>query len=103
MKKVLTALLMVVSVVAMAGDDDKVQKNTARVETRSGVSVFIYSEPVREYMFLGDVRTKNAGWTMSGTLEETINITIKRMQKQYPQADGIIINSSRADAIKFKE
>lgn len=81
----------------------QVKKGTAEVEYVSGVYVFNQSTPVMEYEFLGKVNMPEI--KMTGKPKEMTNTAIKRVLKQYPEADGIIFqseNMSKVDAIKFK-
>ena len=57
-----------------------------------------------EYEYLGTVKSNV---TMSGQYEDVRNNLIRRAKKEYPAAEGIILNlkdggTDKADVIKFK-
>lgn len=77
-------------------------KNLARVEQVQGLYVFQQSKPVAEYDYLGSVKITVS---MSGKPQELYNMIIKKVKKEYPDADGVIftgVDMDRADAVKFK-
>lgn len=81
------------------------RKNTAEVEQMEGLFIFVDSKPVQEYEFLGTEKiTIGLG---SGQYTDIRNKLIKKVKKEYPTADGVLIHFSnggtdKADAIKFK-
>lgn len=78
-------------------------KTTATVDQQQGVAIFMLSKPTSDYEYLGSVK-KAAAWT--GQPSEMLSGVLKKLKKEYPQADGIIFTSidmDKADAIKFKE
>jgi hypothetical protein len=79
-----------------------VDRASGTVDQKQGLYIFMLSKPVAEYEYLGSVK-KSLAWT--GQPEEMLNSMIKKVKKDYPDANGIIftsVNMERADAIKFK-
>lgn len=98
--KILVALLVITSLTSFKLAPDN--KATATVERQEGLLIFMLSKPVADYEYLGTVKIK-AAWT--GEPTEMLNISIKKVKKEYPQAEAIIFTSvgmDKADAIKFK-
>jgi hypothetical protein len=106
MKKMIIGLLagiMLVTVVAFKAANYEPKKGTSEVELNQGVYIFIHSKPVLEYEYKG---TCKLGVTWSGKASEAINGMIKKVKKDFPEADGIIFtdeNLWQADAVKFKQ
>lgn len=79
--------------------------NTAEVEQYEGIYVFVDSKPVREYEYLG---TEKVIFTLgSGQYRDIRDKLIRKVKKEYPQANGIIFHfnegaADKADAIKIK-
>lgn len=60
------------------------------------------SKPTQDYDYLGSVK-KSVAW--SGKPDEMLNSLLKKVKKEYPNADGMIITNidmDKADAVKFK-
>ena len=79
------------------------KNSTAEVEQIQGASVFINSKPIKEYEFLGNV--KSAGIVMSKDYEDLMPKMVKKAIKEYPKADGVIFKGGsiyECDAVKFK-
>jgi hypothetical protein len=79
------------------------RNNTAEVEQIQGVNVFIGSRPVKEYEFLGNV--KSGGVVMSKDYEDLMPKMVKKAVEKYPKADGVIFKGGsiyECDAIRFK-
>lgn len=80
-------------------------KATAEVDRIEGIYVFTNSLPVMEYESVGNVKvTFSMG---SGQYSDIRSKLIRKVKKEYPQANGIIMyftdgGSDRAEAIKFK-
>jgi len=79
--------------------------NHAEVNQLQGVYIFTDSKPVQDYEYLGTVKT-GIGFN-SGQYQPVRDLMIKKIKKQYPNADGAIFyfndgNADRCDAIKFK-
>ncbi|MFN4247552.1 MAG: hypothetical protein ACK4EY_07500 [Flavipsychrobacter sp.] len=80
------------------------RNSTAEVEQVQGCYIFIDSRPVKEYKYLGTVKS-TFSWG-SGQYQDVRDKLIKRIKKEYPEADGIIFHfhdggQDRADAIRF--
>jgi hypothetical protein len=78
-------------------------RGLAMVEQQQGVYIFMLSNPTSTYEYLGSVK-KGIAWT--GQPDEMLNSMIKKIKKEYPNADAIIFTSidmDKADAIKFKD
>lgn len=78
------------------------KKNTAEVESTSGLYIFIHSKPVVEYEVLG---TYNPKVVWSADAKPIIEFMIKKGKESYPNADAIIFTNedlSRADLVKLK-
>ena len=102
MKKLIFGILIGISFTALiaAGIENYVvTKNTANVETYQNIRVFTDCKPVAEYEYLGTVKVTFAS---NGYYTELRDILLKNARKQYPNAEGIIINFDKADVIKFK-
>lgn len=79
-------------------------KSTAEVYQYEGLYIFVDSKPVKEYQYLGTVKTYGWGNNQYVSLKDRL---IYKTKKDYPQADAIIITfksgaADVADAIKFK-
>ena len=107
MKKLLLGIVIGISLTALIGagvENYVVNKKTAEVATIQNLKVFTDSEPVMEYEYLGTVKN---GLSLSGQYQPVRDGLIKRVRKDYPQADGVILHlingsADKADAIKFK-
>jgi hypothetical protein len=107
MKKIilLVTLISGVSLFGMRSYND-FKKSHSEVDQYQGIFVFTDSKPLKEYEYLGTVKmTMGLG---SGQYQNVRNVLIKKAKKDYPQADGLIMNfkdggTDRADAIKFKD
>lgn len=94
---VLIAVSFLVTAFTLVSD-----KSSATVDQKQGLYIFILSKPTAEYEYLGSVK-KSVAWT--GKPEEMLNSMIKKVKKDYPNADGIVftsVNMDKADAINFK-
>ena len=78
------------------------EKGLAVVEQQQGYYIFVFCKPYKEYDYLGTIKAKSAGWTWSGEFRDALDITLKRLKKEYPKADGVIVYENKADAIRFK-
>ena len=72
---------------------------TAEVDQFAGIYVFKDSKPVKETEFLG---TEKVGFSMSGSYEDVRDKMIKKVRKDYPSAEAIILRDGKADVVKFK-
>ena len=100
--RIITVALIAIALTGMSLTDDK-QKNSAAVaEQVNGLYIFMYSKPAGEINFLGTVK---ALITLTGSTEEVVNKLCKKARKEYPNAQGIVINMTnfdKADVINFK-
>ena len=103
---VLTILFFLTST-AFFIDNYVVKKNTAEVDQIEGFYIFSDCKPVNEYEYLGTVSSNTGGF--GGTQYEQVrDRLIKKVKKEYPKADAIILTlqygrADKADAIIFKE
>lgn len=82
-----------------------VRQSTAEVNQEQGVYIFVDSKPVKKYEYLGTVKVSIAWDNDYTTLK---NVLVKKLKKEYPQANGAIImeiggNVPKADAILIEE
>ena len=71
---------------------------------QQGYYIYMQSVPVSDYTVLGTVKKTGVVWT--GQPTEMFNILLRKVKKDYPNADGIIfdgIDMEHATCIKFKE
>jgi hypothetical protein len=90
------------SVVLLCAFTISSNKNSAVVDQKEGLYVFMLSKPTAEYEYLGSVK-KGIAWT--GSPEEMLDGIIKKVKKEYPRAEGVIFTSmamDKADAVIFK-
>lgn len=107
MKKIfITGLLVGLTLFALVSFKSSYEpgKKTADVNTYEGVYIFTDSKPVKEYTYLGTV--KSVGAFSSGQYEQVRNKLIKLAKKEYPGCEGIILElkdggTDKADVIKF--
>ena len=77
-------------------------KGSATVDQQQGLYIFMLSKPTAEYEYLGSVKK---GLAFTGQPNEMLNSMIKKVKKDFPNAEGIIftaIGMDKADAIQFK-
>ena len=79
----------------------KTKNSTAEVEQIEGLYVFYRSKPVMGYQYLGTYKIVLI-WENNPKL--LFNKLVRKTQKKYPDADGIIIDDDmgKCDVIKFK-
>ena len=102
MKK--TIIISAIAIIGILGFKFATQKDSATVEQKEGIYIFMFSKPTAQYDFLGSV--KKTGIVMSGSPEEMFKTILKRCKKDYPSANGLIFTSvdmEHADCIKIKE
>jgi hypothetical protein len=78
-------------------------KAAANVEQRQGIYVFVLSKPATDYQVLGTVKK---GFSISGQPNELLDAQIKKVLKEFPQANGIIYSSldmDRANVVRIKD
>lgn len=85
----------------------EIKNSTAEVNNVEGLLIFTDCKPIKEYEYLGTVKSGGTGGLANPQYEGVRNRLIKRIKKEYPKADGAIMNlnygqADKADAIKFK-
>ena len=75
--------------------------SSAKANQVQGLFIFSYSKPVSSTEYLGTLKIPAI---FSDKGEERINKLIKLCKKEFPKAEGIIVNEdfSKGDAITFK-
>lgn len=101
MKKLLITLAVVLPALAI-GTILNEKINLATVNQVQGVYIFVESEPVNTYIYLGTV--KNTVTFGSGQFDDVKKTLLKKAKKEYPGANGLIIHfvnggTDYADAI----
>jgi len=87
-----------------------VKNSTADVNSYKGVLVFADSKPVREYTYLGSVKTKGGASVTLGMKTPTYPLlrdqVVDAARSDYPSLDAVVLSwdgtKMTADAIKFK-
>lgn len=107
MKYKFPLLLCLVLLLSVSRPPQTAQKNAATVDQYEGIYLFSDSKPVAPYDYLGSVKSGGGGGMQSAQYEDVRDRLIKKCKKEYPQADGLILNlksgaTDKADAIKFK-
>ena len=101
-KTIITAACMLLMALQTQAQTITPKRSDATVNQMQGIYVFAQCKPVSEYTYLGSTKIKVV-WT--GQPEEMLNITLKKIKKDYAQADGVIFTTlqmDQADVIKFK-
>jgi hypothetical protein len=77
--------------------------NSAKAKQHEGVYLFHFSEPAGDYKYLGTVKV--AGVTWDNNSETYLKSLMKRLKKDYPTANGLIISDDyeKADAVMLSE
>jgi hypothetical protein len=74
----------------------EIKKASAEANQYQGVYVFTDSKPVSEYKYLGSVKPKGRGLDLiggnTGSYSDIRDRLIKAAKKNYPSADGLILN-----------
>ncbi|MDR1866378.1 MAG: hypothetical protein LBR08_12535 [Bacteroidales bacterium] len=111
MKKIILGAITGICFMALLGagrlaEEYQAKKSTAEVARLQNLYVFSDSTPVKDYEYLGTVKIviRLLG---SGQYTDIRDALIKKAKKEYPDAEGIILNpkdygADRADVIKFK-
>lgn len=81
--------------------------NRAEVNSVQGLLIFTDSRPVAEYSYLGTVKGPGPYGLDDPQYTNVRDVLIKRAKKQFPEANGIILQlnsggEDKADAIKMK-
>jgi hypothetical protein len=79
----------------------ELNKATAEVSQEEGLYIFYRSKPISEYDYLG---TYKIGLIWDDKPSLLFSKLVRKVKKEYPQAQAIIIdnNMGKCDAIKFK-
>ena len=96
--------LLVVTVAVLLASFTLNTPVTALPDKELGIYLFIRSKPVNKFESLGPVNMPEVVW--SGRPNEMIDIAVRRVKRQYPNANGIIFLSERmgkVEAIKLSE
>jgi hypothetical protein len=83
------------------------KKSTAEVEQQEGIYIFTDSKPVKDYDYLGTIKTSGVISFGDAQYSGVRDKLIKKCKKDFPNAEGIIFTfksggADKADAIKFK-
>lgn len=81
---------------------EQTKKNLAIVNEVDGYYVFVACKPVAAYEEMGKY---DAGFTINGEPDELYTKIIKKLKRDYPKADAVIIESAnlkKAIAIRWK-
>src|SRR5262245_29918473 len=83
------------------------KNSTAEVNQIEGLLIFTDSKPVKEYEYLGTVKSNGTMGLGNPQYEGVRGRLIKKVKSEYPKADGVIMylnygQADKADAIKFK-
>lgn len=106
LKFVLISFLFVTGVSLLAFNSlEDIKENYAAVNKQNGLYIFSDCMPVKSYTYLGEVKS-NTGGLGSAQYDKVKARLIKKAQKKYPQAEGIILklksgSTDRAEVIKF--
>ncbi len=95
--------IIALSAIALFAFKQTTNKATANVEQRQGIYVFVLAKPANDYQVLGTVKR---GFSISGKPTEVIDAQIKKVLKEFPQANGIIYSSldlDRANVVRIKD
>jgi len=106
MKKLLSGIILGVSLTAFAAfkvATYEANKSTAEVETVQGIYVFMTSKPVKEYEYLGTV--KSGAVVASKDYDKLMPKMVEKAKEKFPNADAVLFKNNlvyECDAIKFK-
>ena len=94
--------LLTAGLLAFTAREYELRKNTAETDQAQGMYLFHQARPVGEYEVLGTVKV--GGMVSSVKFETCRDVLLKKAKKEYPKADGLLVdgNAFQADAIKFK-
>jgi len=98
------ALAVVMIFVSAIGSNNETPINSALVDQEQGLFIFVRSQPVKKYKFLGKVNMPEV--TLTGKPREMMNVAVKRAARQYEKANAIIIHSdnfTKVDAILLED
>ena len=83
--------------------NELVDKSAAKVDEQNGIKVFAFSKPTSKYDILGMVKVRGIVSNEKGP--HMVELLVDYAKKDYPSAEGIIVNSEfeKAEVIKFKD
>lgn len=108
MKKYITGVLIGITLTALTAmvQTYQVKKSTAEVDQIQGLYIFAKAKPTTEYEHLGTMKGPTVG---SHEFDDLILSILKKVKKEYPNAEGIIFDGSikqthntTVSIIKFK-
>ncbi len=102
MKKLLFISTFIVAGILVSFRADVSDHTAATVDTIEGIAVFYSCKPVAATDYLGTVKV---GVTMTNKASDCLRALIKRVKKEYPGAEAILVTDpdfQKADALKFK-
>ena len=79
------------------------EHSKAIVTQREGIYIFIAATPEADFDVIGSVKV--GAVVMSGKNDDLLNTLIKKARKEYPTAEGVMMNDvnfDHCDVIKFK-
>ncbi len=108
MKRVIFGTLIGVtltSLLALTVASYEPRSSTAEVDQIQGYCIFINAKPVKEYKYIGTV--KSVMTLGSGQFQDVRDKLIRKAKKEYPEGDGLIFNfhdggTDKCDVIKIK-
>ncbi len=108
MKRVIFGTLIGVtltSLLALTVASYEPRNSTAEVDQIQGYCIFINAKPVKEYKYIGTV--KSVMTLGSGQFQDVRDKLIRKAKKEYPEGDGLIFNfhdggTDKCDVIKIK-
>ena len=97
--KIAVPLLILLIVCAFSLKTEKL----ATPKKIDGYYIYLYSEPIDNYEKLGRVESPSVVWSKSTKV--MFSTLLKRLKKQHPKADGIILDDNMygGTAIIFKD
>jgi len=103
----LTATTLFFATTVKAQQQTLATHKTAEVNMFDGIAVFTDCDPVLPYDKVGEVKVGSSGGFGNDSYNSQRDAAIKKMKKDYPNADGILISfkengACMATAIKFK-
>jgi hypothetical protein len=105
-KTVTTLALALLFTLCATAQTIEVKKNTAEVPQYSGLYVYVFCKPIKEYTYITTMKKMVA----ANSYVEAFGKYAAIAKKEYPEADAIIFNDvstgfnrDRFDVIKFKE
>lgn len=96
MKKVL--ILASLAVTAALVYAQTAPSNLAKVESESGIMIFVRSVPAGEYQVLGTLNMPEI--VNSNAAGPMIDIAVRRCIKQYPQANAVICGGNTLSQVR---